>query len=165
MLGPELYWELPSGVRGPDNAFLFLVGQSSEWLQEPACHLRTGRGLYGGEPNDNAELLAGRFAILERLDYALVVRIDSLDLAKVLAHAEGDEAGVFVSGELAGDALLYEVESGSFLGGFPFVVRNKDTVEVDGLTSSALMIDLTEEFRWAIQKAIRVQWPGSTPPA
>jgi len=74
--------------------------------------------------------------------YLLVLRphdkqAPSLDAAEVSAstdaYLKGDkskEVKHFVPGRIAGDALLYELESGKLLGGFVFDANSSDVVEV-----------------------------------
>lgn len=114
---------------GSKDIFLLLVDRSDSWLIEPACLLATGRGRYGSEPVvDN---LKNGFSWLERTKYLLVLRLPTRKPpGLVLSELQAGEMKTFEGGQVAGDALLFEIASGAYLGGFAIDVRSANELEV-----------------------------------
>lgn len=122
--GESLEWQ-----SGSKDLFLLLVDKSDQWLLEPACLLATGKGRYGSEPViDN---MKRGFDWLERTKYLLVLRLPTRQPpGLILQELQAGEMKSFTSGHVAGDAVLYDLESGALLGGFVIDATSRSEEEV-----------------------------------
>jgi hypothetical protein len=120
----NLTWESHS-----QDLFLLMVDRSESWLIEPACLLESGRGRYGSDPV--VENLKSDLVWLEQTKFLLVLRLATRKPpGLVLSELEAGEMKTFQGGQVAGDALLFDIESGACLGGFAIDVRSGSEIEV-----------------------------------
>lgn len=142
----NLEWESHSG-----DLFLLLVDRSESWLIEPACLLESGRGRYGSDPV--VENLKGGLDWLERTKYLLVLRLPSRKPpGLVLSELQAGEMKSFEGGQVAGDAVLYDLENGACLGGFALDVSSASEVEV---RKSGVHTQLQLALSGAVDRRIR----------
>lgn len=120
-----LYWESAA----KDLFLLSGIDHTDRWLLDPACVLETTRGRYDSEPVPS--LLAEGFDWLERTKYLLVLRLRTRQPpGLILEELEAGEMKTFSGGRIAGDALLFEIDGATCLGGVAIEGRSDDQVEV-----------------------------------
>jgi hypothetical protein len=121
--------EYPKWGSNSHDLFFLTIDRSPSWLIETACLLETGRGRQGSDPVvDN---LVNDLGWLERTKYVLVLRLPTRESPSlVLSELEAGEMKSFEGGQVAGDAVLYDVELGTFLGGFALDVSSQSELEV-----------------------------------
>lgn len=153
----HIFWD--SGNKG-----LFLlsgIDHSQEWLLEPAAVLETGARRYGSEPV--ASILDEGLSWLERTKYLVVLRVPTrVPPGLVMEELKAREMKTFTGGRVAGDALLYDIESASFLGGFAFEGKSDEKVEVhDTYVHEQLASKLAKNAEEVIKK--KLAEVGDTP--
>ena len=149
---------------GPYNRFRAPLDQSDPLLRDPGCVLATGKGVHG-EPAPS--VLNDAFIRMERTLYVLVLRVRRAVRPQLsLAEIEARKVETFTAGEIEGDALLYEVETGKYLGGIALNVRNKDktTVRTKAIADQ-LEAQLLQAASDALYRKIIELNPGSQPPS
>jgi hypothetical protein len=163
------------GYEGSANAQLFTLEDLQDpGEQSPAMHLfpslmtwQMAKSMVkdGNFPHVKKDALQAlnRFA---RWRYAIVIKTRSVRAPQVasppvstnLTNKAVYSHGMFTGGELAGDALIYDLNDASFLGGFPFTAQSSDHVEsttYDGDDPNAgLQSRLDRDFTEQIKKSI-----------
>lgn len=114
---------------GNKDTFLLLIDKSDRWLLETACFIESGRGRYGSEPV--LSNLKEDLDWLERTRYVLVLRLPMRrPPGLVLKELQAGDMKSFTAGQVAGDALLYDVDNGALLGGFVIDVTSASAEDV-----------------------------------
>lgn len=144
----SLYWQ--SG--GKDLFLLSGLDHCDQWLIEPACVVETGMGRNGSEPV--VSLLEEGFSWLERTKYLLVLRLRTRQPpGLVMEELKAGEMKTFSGGRIAGDAVLYEIDTARFLGGITVEGRSDENVEVrKGSVHSQLQLKLAANAEAEIRK-------------
>ena len=89
-----------------------------EWMLDPACLLTKGKAWWNEEPSK--DILEENLTQFERTKYILVLRL--ADLAKpglVYKELEQGKMEHFEPGHVRGDAVLFEIATGTYLGASP----------------------------------------------
>jgi hypothetical protein len=111
------------------DLFLLMCDSSDEWLIGTACLFETGLGRYGSEPV--VYNLESGLSALERMKYLLVLRLRTRQPPNlVMSELQAGQMKSFEGGRVAGDAVLYDVEHGTMLGGFTVDAGSDAEVEV-----------------------------------
>jgi hypothetical protein len=125
--GKEIHW-VEEG-REPTHETQILVlpyDRMSSWLIEPACILLTGKGQYGGEMTapDNVKM---ELEALAKVKFVLVPR---LEFKRPTYNIDEDgKVRTFNPGTITGDALVYDLTTAKYLGGFTLAATNANEVE------------------------------------
>lgn len=118
--------------------------------------LRSGTLANGAKPN--GKQVARALEQLDRMRYLLVIRLANY------VPASGNWTA-FTSGKCAGEAQLFDIQSGRLVGGFQFQAHNSEEVYVSRQGDAAL--GLASNIRFNANKAVRdklrQQFPGATP--
>lgn len=125
------------------------LDQTTSWLRDPACLMKTGKGRFGAEDLDRRRL-DHQFTLLEQLRYVLVVRPTTL-VQPVIKNASE-----FSPGMISGDAKLYELATGKDLGGIKFTYASSEQIKVVGSSQQTQVEeDLIKETALGIAKQLQ----------
>lgn len=148
---------------GRDNYFRPPLDQS-ELLRGPGCVLARGPDAWGEQ---SPLVLNDAFIRMEKMLYVLVLRVRRA-VRPVLppTEMEAPKVETFIAGEIEGDALLYEIESGKYLGGMALDIRSKEKTMVRArAVADQLRSQLLQDASNTLYKKILELNPGSQPPS
>jgi len=128
-------------------------------IADAASLLRRGTFADGSAPNsDDVPKIEDAFKELGALRYVLVVRTTGGHEPKVL----GDQ---FEGGRWEGEAVLYDLQTGTRAGGFTFLAENDQTVQVDPNKAGAwLLANLREKALAAVRAEFQGRFPQGNAP-
>lgn len=112
------------------DLFTMTIDHSQDWLEEPACWLENNLGKFGSEivhrPND----VEDRLEQLIRTKYVVALRWRKFD-APTINLVEGTATTKsFNPGLVDGDAVVFEIATGKYVGGFPIHLDSGETAKL-----------------------------------
>ena len=134
----------------------FIKPDTPDWLVSSAAAVDRNETPNGGSILSPTEL-ANYFTELSSVRYLLVLRTTAYQEPRLTGES------IFQTGLYTADALLFEVESHEYLGGFRIRATNAaevtDHASSDSLTH--LVIDLGMEVRRSLDEAVSRRFPGA----
>jgi hypothetical protein len=149
VLGPEHL-----GNSTPDIADFRIVFDSP--IADAKELLKSGNLANGKQPTGKQVVRA--MEQFERLRYLLVIRLSKY------VPASGNWTS-FTSGRCAGEAQLFDINSGNLVGGFQFQVQNSDEVYVtrQGDAEMGLASNIRFNANKAVRDKLKQMFPAATP--
>lgn len=143
------WYPTPSG-----DSLILLTEHSDEWLIEPACYVENSAGKYA-QDLPAVDLVTSRLDHFVRTKYVLAIRLRKIDSPSINLAEGTTTTKSFNPGVLEGDAVLFDIASGDYLGGFPIHVDSGETVKLkkyDG--AKELQLKLSERLDSSIKSKL-----------
>lgn len=105
--------------------------------------------------------LTREFDVFDQTKYVLVIRLRTVEMP---SPTEDLALGAFRGGRITGDALLYEIDTGAYLGGFPIDAKPPTSVTVKGHGTQWDQIDDAMNGRLSLAVTQRLSTAGASTP-
>lgn len=112
------------------DLFTMTIDHSQEWLEEPACWLDTNRGKFGSDIVQRPSDVEDKLEQLIRTKYVVALRWRKFDAPSINLVEGTATTKSFNPGLVDGDAVVFEIATGKYVGGFPIRIDSGETAKL-----------------------------------
>lgn len=118
------------GPNPGSDLFIMTIEHSQEWLEDPACWLDTNLGKFGSEIVQRPSDVSAQLDQLIRTKYVVALRLRKFESPSINLVEGTSKTKSFNPGVVEGDAVVFEIATATYVGGFPIRVESGETAKL-----------------------------------